>query len=422
MSSSKLKKYYPWIIWGLAALFFFFEYFARVAPSVMVEPLMRSFKVDAFHLGSLSAFFYYAYVAMQIPVGTLMDRFGPHKLLTLMAGLSGVACLVFAHSHTLAGAEASRFLLGFSAAFAFVGALKLASVWFPVSKFGFLSGLTQALGMFGAAAAEGPVSVLVSHIGWRETLIFIGGILIVLGFLIGVFVRDEPNQEEAREQKIIKKKYSILGGLWRVLKTPATWINAAFVGFLYAPTAAFGELWGASYLHRIYSIHTDVAASAVGMIFLGFGVGSPIAGWLSDKIQRRKPIIITSVLGSLILMSAILYLPGLPVALIFVLMFFYGFFNVGVATSYAVACEITPIEIGGTSMSFANMASVIIGALFQPVIGWLLDLRWDHVMVHGVRFYNAADFHFAMLTLPLCFIISLIAALFLKESYRKVAH
>ena len=419
MSRLNVKKLFPWFIWGLAALFFFSEYFARVAPSVMVEPLMRSFNTDAFHLGSLSAFFYYAYVVMQIPVGTLMDRFGPHKLLTLMAGVSGVACLTFAHSHSLGGAEASRFLLGFSAAFAFVGALKLASVWFPSSKFGFLSGLTQALGMFGAAAAEGPVSVLVSHIGWRETMIFIGGFLIVLGFLIGVFVRDEPNSEEKHEQALAKKQYTILSGLWRVLKTPATWINAVFVGFLYAPTAAFGELWGASYLHRVYSIHTDVAASAVGMIFLGFGVGSPIAGWISDKIQRRKPVVLTSILGSLILMSIILYVPGIPVALIFVLMFLYGFFNVGVATSYAIACEITPLEIGGTSMSFANMASVIIGALFQPIIGWLLDLRWDHLVVHGVRYYAAGDFRFAMLTLPLCFIISLIAAAFLKESYRK---
>lgn len=416
----KLKHLRAWIIWSLAALFFFSEYFARVAPGVMVPHLMQAFHTNAFQLGSLSAFFYYAYVGMQIPVGTLMDRFGPHKLLTLMAGLCGVACLVFAHVHTLASAEASRFLMGFSAAFAFVGALKLASVWFPKERFGFLSGTTQALGMLGAAMGEGPVSLLVKEIGWRDTMTSIGVVLITLGFLIGVIVRDSPNRAERKQQAATRREYTILGGLWRVLKNPATWLNGAMVGFLYAPTTAFGELWGASYLHRVYSINPEVAASAIGMIFIGWGVGSPVAGWLSDKIQRRKPIVIGSIVFSLLFMSIILYVPHLSVTLLFILLFFYGISNVGVATSYAIACEINPRAISGTSMSFANMASVIIGAIFQPIIGSLLDLKWHHTFIHHVPYYTAHAYRFAMLSLPACFLLSLVFGLLLKESYQKI--
>ncbi|MCK4609099.1 MAG: MFS transporter, partial [Gammaproteobacteria bacterium] len=188
-------------IWLLAAGFFFAEYFARVAPSVMVADLMRDLHVSALSLGSLSAFFYYAYVAMQIPVGTLVDRFGPHRLLTVTAALCGISCILFAHVDSLAAAKAYRFLMGFSAAFAFVGALKLASVWFPASRFGFISGATQALGMLGAAVGEGPVSVLVTHIGWRQSMILIGIILLILALLISIIVRDHPDKERPKNKK-----------------------------------------------------------------------------------------------------------------------------------------------------------------------------------------------------------------------------
>lgn len=415
----KNNRNYAWLIWILAAGFFFAEYVVRVAPSIMAPNLMRAFQVNAAQLGLLSAFFYYAYVAMQIPAGTLIDKFGPRKLLTVLAVLCGVSVLIFASSHSLQLAELNRFIMGFCAAFAFIGALKLASVWFPPSRFGLLAGTTQAIGMLGAAVGEGAVSVLVEHTGWRESMYLMGFILIALGILIGFIVRDKPKFISASSKKVQHKKYSLLEGLFIVLKNPQTWINGVFVGFLYAPTAAFAELWGVSYLHRVYNFRPEVAAGAVSMIFIGWLISSPIAGWISDRIGRRKPIMLVSVIASLICMASILYLPSLSKTALFCLLFLYGLSNVGVATSYAIACECNPRPIAGTSMSFANMASVIIGALFQPIIGWILDLQWSHKFVEGARYYSAHDFRMAMLLLPLCFVISLIAWYFLQETFQK---
>ncbi len=413
------NRHNAWLIWILAAGFFFAEYVARVAPSVMVPQLMSAFQVNAAQLGLLSAFFYYAYVIMQIPAGTLIDKFGPRKLLTVLAVFCGASVLVFASSHSLKIAEFSRFVMGLCAAFAFIGALKLASVWFSPSRFGLLSGTTQAIGMLGAAVGEGAVSVLVEHTGWRESMYLIGFILVGLGILIGFIVRDKPKVMSSPVNKIQDKKYALLEGLMVVLKNPQTWINGVFVGFLYAPTAAFAELWGVSYLHRVYNFRPEVAAGAVSMIFIGWLIASPIAGWISDRIGRRKPIMLISVIASLLCMASILYLPSLSKTALFTLLFLYGVSNVGVATSYAIACECNPRPIAGTSMSFANMASVIIGALFQPVIGWMLDLQWNHKIVDGARYYSAYDFRVAMLILPLCFVISLIAWWFIRETIQQ---
>jgi len=401
-------------VWGLAAAFFFAEYFARVAPSVMVPNLMSAFHVNALSLGALSAFFYYAYVGMQIPVGTLIDRYGPHKLLTLTALLCGIACFIFAESHQLMIADLARFLMGLAAAFAFVGALKLARTWFSPAKFGLLAGATQALGMLGAAVGEGPVSVLVHHAGWQKSMLLIGCVLILLSILIGCIVRDHPNPIAS----LPPKKYSLWNSILVVIKNKQCWLNGIFIGFLYAPTGAFAELWGASYLHKVYAINQELAASAIGAIFIGFAISSPCLGWVSDKIKKRKPIMLFSAVSSLILISAVLYIPNLSFVEVTVLLFLYGMSNVAVATSYALASEIVPSEVSATSMSFANMASVLIAALFQPIIGALLDYGWDHQMLHGAAVFSVHDYRTAMISLPLCSLVSIIAWIFIKESYQ----
>ena len=204
--------------------------------------------------------------------------------------------------------------MGFSAAFAFVGALKLASNWFPASRFGMMAGATQALGMVGAAMGEGPVGFLVEHSGWRYSMICIGIFLIILALLIGFIVSDNPKVPNWTAKKQAKK--STFACLWRSLKTVLAtgqcWINGIFVGFLYAPTAAFAELWGASYLHVAYKLSMATAGTMIGGIFIGFAISSPLAGMLSDRIKRRKPIMLLSALCSLILMIVILYTPGIP--------------------------------------------------------------------------------------------------------------
>ncbi len=417
--SFREHQFYPWLIWILGAGFFFAEYFARVAPSVMVPQLMETFQVDALSLGALSAFFYYAYVLMQVPVGALVDRYGPHRLLTLTPLVCALGCLLFATSQTLWVAQLSRFMMGFGASFAFVGTLKLATVWFSNTRFGLLAGLTQALGMLGAAMGAGPLSMVVKGVGWQNTMLMIGATLLVLAILIGIFVRDRPNgaSVSAAHHNHHQTTYTIVSGLGIVLRNPQSWINALFVGLLYAPTASFAELWGVSYLSRTHSLDPQIAASCISFIFIGWAIGSPLLGWFSDRIQRRRPALLFSVIASLCLMTIILYVPIHSVPLLFALLFLYGLSNTGVATSYAVASEINPHPVAGTSMAFANMASVIVGAAFQPLIGWFLDLQWDGQMENGARIFSTHAYQMSMMALPICLALGIGVVMFVKESY-----
>ncbi|MBA2654064.1 MAG: MFS transporter [Gammaproteobacteria bacterium] len=406
----------PWIIWGLAATFFLTEYFARIAPGIMVPELMQAFKVNALSLGSMTAIFYTAYVGMQMPVGTLVDRFGPHRLLTVTAGICALGCFLFASSNYLALAQIGRFLMGFGASFAFVGTLKLATIWFPPIRFGFLSGLTQALGMVGGAASAGPLAVVAHATGWRNTMWGIGIVLLVVGVLIGLFVRDKPKEKRYLKTGPTEKKIGFWKSFKIVLQNPQSWLNSFYAALVYAPTAAFAELWGTTYLSRVYNIDRTMAANAVSCIFLGLAIGCPIAGWISDRIRRRIPIMQAAALFSLLFMSCALYIPNLSVSALFILLFLYGLANSGFAASYAVASEINPREVAGTSMGFANMASVT-GACFQPLIGWFLVLQWSGEMLNGAPVYSVEAFRHAMMALPVCLGVGVLITFFIKETY-----
>lgn len=412
VTSKQQTHWQHWLIWGLAATFFLAEYFARVAPSVMVPNLMHSFNTNALGIGALSAMFYYAYIPMQIPVGAMVDALNTRWLLSAMALLCGLAACIFCSTQSFTIAASARLLLGFSAAFAFVGALKLAHSWFPQHRFGFLAGSTQALGMFGAAIGEGPVALLSKHLGWQATTLLIGLFLCFLALLMAIFIRDK--QQHPRPVALgylIKHSFD---GIRDVIRQPTMWLNAVLIGCLYAPTQSFAELWGPSYLHSVYQLPRVHAGALCGLIFLGWAAGAPLTGWVSDRIGRRKPILWASCIASLCLMATILYTPGLNAQALAILLFCYGVSNVGVATSYTVAAEISPKGREGTAMGFTNMASISLGALLQPLIGFILDHSASGQ--HGLQHFSASDFHLAMLLLPACFVISIIACYFLPES------
>ena len=172
-----------WVIWGLAAAFYFSDYMARVAVGVMHRDLQIDFNLNEAQFGILSASFYVPYILMQIPVGLMVDRISIRWVLTAMSLLTALGCCVFGLADGLGMASVGRMLLGFAAAFAFISTLRLATSWFPPQMIGLLAGLTQAVGMLGAASGQAPVSFLVESIGWRHAMLAIALLFIVLAVL-----------------------------------------------------------------------------------------------------------------------------------------------------------------------------------------------------------------------------------------------
>jgi sugar phosphate permease len=403
-----------WIVWGLAATFYFSDYLARVAPSVMHRVLQADFGINEAGFGLLTASFYIPYVLMQIPVGLIVDRLSIRTVLTVMSVITAIGCVVFGISSGLLTASIGRMLIGFSAAFAFVSSLRLATSWFPPAMLGLLAGLTQALGMLGAAAGVAPVAFLVGSVGWRNSMLVMAVLFVVLAVFLFQFIKDSP--EHHAEPKIKKNNYlGLLESLKVVLTHKQTWLNALYAGFLFTPTAVIGEAWGPAYLQfgRGFSAHES--AFAIGLIFIGWGIGGPITGWLSDRIGKRKPIMYASSLIGLGLIYLLIFGKSLEVNTAYWLCFLFGLTNTGVAIAYAVSTEIQTQNVMGTTIGFTNMASIFVGASLQPLIGKLIDY------IAGSRSYHVEqltlnDFQYSLKLLPACLIVCIILSLFIKET------
>lgn len=417
MNTDSSQKHYlgfAWLVWGLAAAFYFSDYLARVAPGVMHKYLQMDFGINEAGFGILTASFYIPYILMQIPVGLTVDRTSIRWLLTIMSLITAFGCCVFGLADGLMTASIGRMLIGFSAAFAFVCSLRLATSWFPPTMLGLLAGLTQALGMLGAAAGEAPVSFLVSNVGWRHSMLIIAFLFIALAALLYQFVQDKPREHRSDVKHI--QPISIIQSLKIILSCRQTWLNALYAGFLFGPTAVIGEAIGPAYLQFGHGLGAHAAAFATGLIFIGWGISGPLTGWISDKLGKRKPIMIFSGACGVVFTSLFVFLPNLSQNSAYLIFFAFGLTNSGVAIAYAVSTELHDRNVIGTSIAFTNMTSIFVGALLQPLVGRLVD------MVSGARAYHVEslllnDFQAGLKILPLCSLIALILAFTVKETH-----
>ncbi len=414
----------PYFVWFLGAFFFLVDYILRVSPSVLTPTLMRLFDANAFAIGGFSAFFYYAYIGMQIPVGILVDRFGPKILLIMSAIVCAGSTFMFAEMNTITMGLLSRFLMGFGASFAFVGTFKLISIWFTAEQFAFLAGLTQAMGMVGAMIGQGPMAHIYYSIGWRVSMYGLGGLFLIIAILMMIFIKDK-NNHLTQGKNTTHQKVKIWKSLKIILTNSQTWLNCLFISFLYAPSACFGEQWGASFLSLNQGITIEAAGHETGMMFIGLAIGCPILGFISDRIQRRLLIMKVSAIICLVLLSIVIYgslIPGLgPISPMTytVILFIYGFFNSGIVSSYALASEINPRQLTGMALGITNMASVLIGAAMIPVVGFVLDKLWAGIIVDHMRIFDLREYQIAFAILPIGFIIAFVTTFFQKETYCK---
>lgn len=406
------------LVWGLAAIFYFYELMLLVSPSVMTDDLTLTFKTSAEQLGNLSAFYYYAYALMQIPVGLLMDRFGPRILLTIACAFCTLGCLIFAFANIMEVAAAGRFVMGIGGSFAVVGCLKLASLWFPVNRFALLTGIMVAVGMMGGVFGQEHLVKLVLLVGWRHTILYgavLGGILSVIIWMV---VSDQPfKQQQLGQQKSPVNNASVLKGLLQVMKLPQVWIASLYAGLMFVPTTGFGQLWGVPYFVERYQIEKDVAGGMVSMIFYGWAIGGPLYGIVSDWISRRKSPMGFAAISTLVVMSAILYAP-VSILQMKVLMFLLGAFSSGFILAFSVVREINTPILTGTAIGFINTLNNASGALAQPVVGKLLDQQWNgQVLSDGTPVYSLAMYNEALLFLPVCLVVAFVMLPFIKETF-----
>lgn len=409
-----------WVVWILACSFYFYECLLQVSPSVMSTELMRDFSVTSQTLGILSGVYFYSYAAMQLPGGVLLDYFGPRRLLTIATLVCAVSTIAFGLTNSFFMACLARLMIGFGSAFAAVGTMKLAANWFPSSKFALLTGMMVTLGMMGAIFGETPLALLIDSYGWRESMMILGVIGLLLSVLIFAVAKDTPDNLHYELESLSQHHEHdepVLTSLLALLKNKQLWLVACYGGLMYLSTPVFCGLWGVPYLMFKMHVSKAIAANYVSLVFVGWAVASPLWGVLSNKLARRKPPMLIGALGALICSILFIYAPIETGLMTQSIMFLFGVFSAGFLPAFAMAKELCNQRYVATGLGFMNMMNMVGIALIQPIVGFILDFLWSGEIVDKVRVYPLSAYQAALSILPIAIFISILILPKLKETY-----
>jgi MFS family permease len=384
------------LMWALAAAFYLFGFFQRVTPASLAPDLMRDFGLTAAGLGNLSAFYYYAYAAVQIPTGMLVDRYGPSRMFFAGAILGGVGSIVFAWAETPGYAGLGRALIGAAHGFAWVSMLKLVTHWIAPERFATLSGLSLGVGTLGAVLAGPPLRWLADAFGWRIVIGVSGLLALALAVAIRTKMRDDP-VDFGFASFLPKGQHdtppaSALADLREILRYPNPWLLGLVNSGTCGAFLAFAGLWGVPLLSQVHGIGVAQAALITSSMLVLFAAGGPLFGLWSDRLRRRKRPFVIGALAMLGGFAVLTVWPQGPLALLVPLLLAASFGAGAMVLSFGFAKESAPLRLQGTVTGVVN-AGVMLGTLVQmPVIGLILDSRWQGVVIDGVRQYDVSAY------------------------------
>jgi len=412
-----------WFIWSLGASLYLMGFFYRVAPGVMTAELMQDFNISAAALGNLSAFYFYSYVAMQIPTGIMVDTWGARRLLTGGALVAGVGAAMFGLAPSLMWAGLGRLLIGASVAVAWVSILKITSNWFPVRYYAMMSGVGLLVGIIGAVTAGTPLRWMVTLVGWRSAIIASSVSMLVVAALIWIFVRDYPHEKgfhdylEDDNSQQRQGLFDILKGIPEVFRYRNVLLLFVIPAGIVGSVLTFSGLWGIPFLTMHNGFSKPQAAALTSTLMVAMAIGGPIAGWLSDRIGRRKPLYLAATATALIGWFSIIYVRDLPLYSLVGLLVITGFCSGIVVISFAFAKETVPLSLTGTVTGVVNAGLMTGPMLLQPAVGWVLDAKWEGLHQDGVRVYGAGAFQSGFTIMLAWVSLSLILLLFTKETH-----
>jgi len=412
-----------WMVWGIGALFYLMAFFQRVAPAVMTDALMREFQIGAAALGNLSALYFYSYVAMQIPTGIIADRWGPRRLLSSGALVAGIGTLLFALAPGMLLVGTGRFLIGGSVAVAFVGLLQLSNNWFPPRTYALAAGMALLVGIIGATCAGPPLRLMLEAYGWRSTILASSLVTFAIAAAVWLVVRDHPHEKGFADWRRLDQdsspstRLTVMAGLGKVLRYRNTILLFLSPGGVVGPVLTFSGLWGVPFLTTHYDLNPAQAAMLTTTHLIAWALGGPFFGWLSDYLGSRKSVYIAGCAVSLAGWIVALYASRLPLAVLVSVLVITGFSSGCMIISFAFVKDSVPAALSGTATGVVNMGVMSGPMLLQPLVGWVLDLRWNGALVEGIRVYGQGAYREGFALMIAWTVLALVLLCFTHETH-----
>jgi len=392
------------LIFVSLSLLYFLSILHRVGIAVIAYDLITEFSVDASLLGLMSSSYFFPYAIAQIPVGIMLDRIGIRKTVAILSAIACVGSFIFATGSDLLTLSIGRSLVGFGVGGFYVSSLKAVAVWFDPRRFATLGGLLTSIGNTGGIVATSPLALLTLYVGWRGSFLTIFALMVAATAIAWFSIKEDRNPS-------FKSRNSIACDLKKVF-TNRDFLKILLIPFLvYGLFISFQGLWGGPFLMDVYGM--DKASSGFYLMFIGIGfaLAGPIAGFISDRVvRRRKPVLLMGQImcfafwGALALFGSQLG-PAVAASTMFLLGFGFGFVNIYMT----IAKELFETNICGTALACFNTSNFIGAGFFQSFMGIVLDSTYG-----GTRVFPAYQAIFIIAVA--CILVSMLLTIISKET------
>jgi MFS transporter len=380
MKNSQIKKVerYRWLIWLILAATYVFVTFHRMSAAVVKDDLQKAFGIGAVQFAVIGSMYFYAYFIMQIPSGILADKIGPKKTVFIFSLIAAVGSIFFGLAPSLNIAYISRFFVGIGVSVVFVCLVKIQSRWFYSRNFALMIGFSGLAANLGAIIAQTPLVIAVNNFGWRNTFVYMGIIMVMFAVLTFIFVKDDPTDmglpgmDEIENRPRVTVNLNIFQALGSILSNPRTWIiSVVYIGLYTGYTVILGT-FGTPFLMTVYSIKKVEAANYIISAVVGSAMSGLVIGYLSDKFKARKSILIISSVVTLIMWVIFIYVK-LPLTLLSVYLFVFGFMMTAFTLCWTVGNEVNDRRLSGMATGVVNCVGFLGAAIIPVIMGNILD-------------------------------------------------
>ena len=403
-----------WCVCFLASLFFLYEFIQLSSFDALNPFLTAHFHLSASQLSLLGSSFLWGNVIFLLPAGMLLDKFGPRKVILISLGVAIVGVGIFAVSHSFVLAFLSRLLTGIGNAFCFVALVVLVSRWFPPYRQAFAMGALVNMAFLGGMFSHTPLVWLLAHCSWQVLMLSNMLLGLMIWALIFLFLMDYP---PCRASEFINTPSSEIG-FWQAFAKIFSRQNifaGLYTACLNLPMMVLCALWGMQYLKIVHQLSIYQASNVVSMIFLGSMIGCPLAGWMSDRMGLRKPIMLLGAISALLLsLPLCMAHVSLSPAILALMFFGLGATTSTQVLSYPMIAESNSHQYAGRACSIASMIIMGGGMLAQMLFGYLLDWQHGQDIVPVL-----SDYQFAMKLFPCSILLAWMSMLMLRETFCK---
>lgn len=392
----KQKHSVAWFVWFLASFFYAYQYILRVLPNIMMPDIMQKYHIDAGVFGQYSGLYYLGYAGMHIPLGLMLDKFGPKKVLPVCMILTVLGIIPLLLSESWVFPILGRFLIGIGSSAAILGVFKVVRMTFTEQRFTRMLGFSVTIGLLGAIYGGQPVNFMLKTFGYESVLKMIALLGVCLAFITYWIV---PAIEKPSENT------SVWQDIKAVFQNKQVLTICLLAGLMVGPLEGFADVWGKQYLITSYGLSDSLASTMPSLIFLGMCVGSTLMSLLAEKTKAYFEIIILSALGMggmfALLLLGLFSVSYMSIAFIFV----------GILCAYQIlaiykASTYVPDHLVSLTTAVANMIIMTFGYFFHSVIGKMMSLFWDGAVYNNTPLYNAESFTYGLSVIPIALIIA----------------